>query len=205
MILTRHEFRVGAGVVLWLGAIGAGFAAWETYDTTAGDPPRPLRTQPPRPSGRWRLVMFAHPRCECTRASLSELREILGRNTADLDVRVVFVRPKGVPPGWEQDDLWASASEIPGVRVECDAEGNEARCEGANVSGHVVLYDPAGAVAFEGGITRSRGRVGDSAGRQAILALLRGESANSRETPTFGCPLLTSRECSEKEGKACQR
>jgi len=148
--------------------------------------------------------MFAHPRCECTRASLTELREILSRTTFAPNVRIVFIRPKGMPSGWEQDELWTKAAEIPRVRVECDAEGTEARRAGATVSGYVLLGNPAGEIVFRGGITKSRGCAGDNAGRRTILALLSGTPTERHETPTFGCPLFTPRKCCEKEGVGCQ-
>jgi hypothetical protein len=41
-------------------------------------------------------------------------------------VTVVFTIPDGVPSGWEQGDLWNSATTIPGLRVIRDQGGQEA-------------------------------------------------------------------------------
>jgi hypothetical protein len=203
MILPGHKWRVGGAFALWLAAVAAGFAAWERYDATPGEVRRDTRDSV-HPAGRWVLVMFVHPRCECTEASFSELRELITRNSTDVEVRVLFVRPKGVPEGWEQGGLWQNAAGIPGVSVESDVNGAEARAAGATVSGHVVLHAADGRVAFRGGITKARGRVGDSPGRRAILAILRGEVISDSETPTFGCPLFAPHECCNTRGDSCQ-
>jgi hypothetical protein len=200
MIAVRHKIGVGSVLVLWLGAIAAGFAAWERYDATPGEASQPAPVAS-RPAGRWVLVMFAHPRCECTEASFTELRELMSRSPNDIEVRVLFVRPKGAAEGWERTPLWTTAAGIPGVKVECDAGGVEARLAGATASGHAVLRAPDGRVVFRGGITKARGRAGDSPGRRAILSLLRGESTSEQETPTFGCPLFSPRECCNTEGR----
>jgi hypothetical protein len=204
MFLARHELSLVVAAALWLGAVVAGFAAWEAYDATPGESGTPLaREQVAEPTGRWSLVMFVHPRCDCTRASLTELGEVVARTPARLDARVVFVRPAGAPDQWERGELWDEAGQLPGVRVECDAGGVAARRVGATASGHVVLRAPDGRLAFSGGITKARGRVGDSAGRRAVLTQLRGEPAADR-APTFGCPLFSRSECCLEVGNTCQ-
>lgn len=201
MILARHETSLAVAIALWLGAIIAGFAAWESYDATPGEATAAARAEPGTDvTGRWVLVMFVHPRCDCTRASLAQFREVLARGSSELDTSVLFVRPAGAPEGWEQGELWDEACSLPGVRVTCDAGGVEARRAGATVSGYVVLRAPDGRFVFQGGITKARGRVGDNVGRRAVLALLRGEQADAT-TPTFGCPLFGRRDCCQQEGK----
>jgi hypothetical protein len=138
--------------------------------------------------GRSTLVMLAHPRCPCTRASLAELARLTARG--DADVWVLFLRPAGAQAGWEKTDLWDTAAAIPGVHVLADADGTAARAFGAETSGHVLFYDATGALRFSGGITAARGHEGPSAGGDAILAALRGNSPAQDHTPTFGCPLV---------------
>jgi hypothetical protein len=76
------------------------------------------------------------------------------------------------------------------VSVRIDEAGREAARFGATTSGHVLLYDRGGRLRFSGGITASRGHVGDNAGRAALLGLLiHGETERER-TPVFGCPLF---------------
>ena len=74
---------------------------------------------------------------------------------------------------------------------------------GAETSGHVVLYDEAGNLRFSGGITRSRGHVGESDGARALSALLNGSPATSGNFPVFGCRLFTP-EAGAQRTNTCQ-
>lgn len=204
MIRVGGEFGLGALGVVWLGGIVAGFAAWERYDATPGAIPRQPVVEH-HSSGPWTLVMFVHPRCPCAHASLGELQVLRSEMPADVEVRILFVRPAGACEGWEQDSLWAAATQLPGVRVECDPCGEEAQRVGATTSGHVILRGAAGATAFQGGITRARGRAGDNPGRRAIAAILRGDLSADRVAPVFGCPLFTRSACPEEETGPCPR
>jgi hypothetical protein len=63
------------------------------------------------------LVLFAHPHCPCTLASLHELAVLIAQTKNRVSAIVVFTIPDGVPAGWEQGDLWDSAKTIPGLHV----------------------------------------------------------------------------------------
>jgi hypothetical protein len=179
--------------VAWVAAVSFGMSRLLEYESTPGDSglsPRRwpagsrLRRDPLRPT----LVLFAHPRCPCTRASLAELLQIITRCQGRVAAHVLFVTPEGVPPGWERTDLWRTAAAIPGVQVHRDA-GDEARRFGAATSGHVALYDPQGGLLFVGGITGSRGHEGENAGSQAVIRLIHGEPAIRATSFVFGCSL----------------
>lgn len=177
---SRSGLLVGLAAVVWLAGVAAGFAAWDRYDATPGA--QAAAAGEPG-AAAWALTLYAHPHCPCTRASLDELAELARALPPDVAVRVVFVRPAGVEPGWERTASWDAAAAIPGVAVTCDA----ARA-GAATSGHVVLTDATGRVAFRGGLTRGRGRVGESAARRTILEVVAGERPDG-EAPVYGCPL----------------
>jgi hypothetical protein len=102
---------------------------------------------------------------------------------------VLFYTPEGEPAAWARTDLWEHAARIPGVAVAADPGGAEARLFGAATSGQVLVYDAGGALAFQGGITASRGHAGDNAGASAIAALVRGEPADLSRTSVFGCSI----------------
>jgi hypothetical protein len=138
------------------------------------------------------LVAFAHPRCPCTRASLRELERLAAESANRLRGTVLFYRPASAPAGWERTDLWELAERIPGVRAATDVDGALARSFGAETSGHVVVYDAAGDLAFQGGVTAARGHEGGNRGRDAIRHLLRNGRALEAETPVFGCPLVAA-------------
>jgi hypothetical protein len=171
----------------WLAGIIGGLSAWERYDTTAGTAGQ-TQTANEADCGRWQLTVFVHPHCPCARATVGELAELL-RLAPALSVRVVFVRPTGVPTGWERGELWDAAARLTGVELICDPDGAEARRVGAETSGHAVLANPAGRPVFRGGLTRARGREGENVGRRAVLDWFQGH-AGAAEAPVFGCPLF---------------
>jgi hypothetical protein len=82
-------------------------------------------------------------------------------------------------------------------------DGSLARQLGAETSGYVALYDANGRLLFSGGITRSRGHEGESAGRRTICALLAGEVVADPKTPVFGCPLFAREQCDGSD-KSCR-
>jgi hypothetical protein len=136
------------------------------------------------------LVLFVHPHCPCTRASLHELDGLLAQTQNRVSAIVVFTIPDGVPAGWEQGDLWNSAITIPGLRVISDPGGREAHRFDVEGSGHVLLYAPSGKLLFSGGITASRGHEGDNVGRSAVVSFILEGHASVSQTPVFGCSLL---------------
>lgn len=184
--LTLCTLLWGAGVVigsllLWNHAMAPGLSAAAPATWPAG-------SQLPRQSGRATLVMFAHPKCPCTRASLRELERLLTHGAGSLDAVVTFALPPGTEPAWARTDSWQTAAAIPAVQVVLDRNGIEADRFRATTSGEALLYDASGRLAFQGGITAARGHEGDSAGHEAILTLTAGRAAPCRQ-PTFGCPL----------------
>ncbi|GMU05168.1 RedB protein [Corallococcus caeni] len=183
---------------LWLGGIGTGVVALARYSVTPGATPVTAATWPEetrlsRQAGRPVLVMLAHPKCTCTRASLAELAEVMAHAGGRAEAYVLFLRPEGLEDGWEQGDLWRTAASIPGVTVLSDPDGLEAKRFGATTSGHVVLYGADGRLRFSGGITVARGHVGDSPGREALERVLR-EDGEGGGTPVYGCALEAPRE-----------
>ena len=134
--------------------------------------------------------MFVHPHCPCSRASIGELNVLLASAQDRADVHVLFVRPKGFTEEWLHSDLWKSASSIPGVKVLEDKEGVEAKKFRATVSGQTLLYDGAGHLLFNGGVTASRGHYGDNTGRSAVTSFLLTGRADQDRTFVFGCSLF---------------
>lgn len=191
---------VAALGVAWLLLLGVGFWLLGRYGNTPGQAPAPPPRWPhdsalPPPASRPVLLLFAHPRCPCTRATLDELAGILEKHGARLTAHVLFFRPAG--GGWRETDLWRQAAALP-VSVRWDDDGYEARRFGARTSGHVLLFAADGGLRFSGGITPSRGHVGPSAGRNALLALLGGGDPSPAHTDTFGCPLWNPGSCPEE-------
>ena len=181
--------------MVWLAAVVGATILMTRYSNTpggGGPPPTswPTGSQIVLDSNRPTLVMFAHPHCPCTRASLGELERLMAQVPGRLSAQVVFLKPPGTAADWEKTDLWSKASSIPGVSVGADNAGSEARRFHAETSGQTLLYDTAGKLRFQGGITSGRGHAGDNPGRSAIQELLREGRANQVKTPVFGCALF---------------
>lgn len=183
--------------VFWIGAVTAGLASLAVYDNRPGvsaqAPARwPSDSRLALDSGRPTLVMLAHPRCTCTRASLGELAELMARAPGRARAYVVFVKPgrAGSSPDWERTDLWRRAAGIDRTTVVRDDDGHEAARFRAETSGQTFLYAPDGALLFTGGTTGARGHAGDNPGRATLLAILRREPPAGRSTPVFGCSLF---------------
>jgi hypothetical protein len=190
--------RISAGgfvaASIWLAAVVSAMVVMSRESNTPSSattpPPEwPAETSLAAGSGHPTLIMFAHPRCPCTRASLGELELLLAHFRGDLTTHVVFIKPPGTAHDWANSDLWRKASAIPGVNVHRDAGGVEARRFNCEASGHTALYGADGRLLFQGGITISRGHAGDNPGRDAILNILRRKRANEVTTAVFGCLL----------------
>ncbi|HEY1661433.1 MAG TPA: hypothetical protein VGI03_03355 [Verrucomicrobiae bacterium] len=181
--------------VLWLMAIGTGITVTLSFENSSGSSGAapgnwPAGTNLTLDSTRDTLIMFAHPRCPCTRASLDELNRLLARCGGHVAAHVLFFKPSGFPVDWTRTDLWRSAAAIPGVTVQDDVDDAFARKFGAETSGYVLLFNPRGQLLFRGGITGSRGHAGDNVGESAIISLGAGQSPGVEQTPVYGCSLL---------------
>src|SRR6185312_17416960 len=135
--------------LLWLCAVGAGIAVVLNYQNAQGasgtTPDRwPSGTQITLDVSHDTLLMFAHPKCPCSRASMEELNRVLAQCRGQVATHVLFFKPSQFPADWSQTDLRSSAVAIPDVVVQDDLDGKLAEKFGAETSGYVVLYDRQG-------------------------------------------------------------
>jgi hypothetical protein len=184
-------------LVVWFILSVGGLGALARYQSTAGAPALvptqwPADSQISRNTNCDTLILLAHPKCPCTRATVDDLARIMADCAGQLKTIVLFVRPTAELIDWEKTDLWESASAIPGVTVVADIGGVEAQRFGAQTSGQAILYAADGRSLFQGGITAGRGHEGDNAGEDSIVALVHGKEPAFRQTPVFGCPLCGS-------------
>jgi hypothetical protein len=199
----KNRLVLLAATFIWICAIGVGLRIVAAYENTPGHA-GPSAIQWPATSRIQRapnhptLIMLAHPKCPCTRASVSELAQIMARCQGKLTTYVLFYKPQGASEAWVQTDLWRSAADIPGVQVVSDAGGIEARRFHVETSGHTVLYDTAGHLLFSGGITAARGQAGENAGRSAIESLLTTGVLERSKTLVFGCSVVTPNKVNAK-------
>jgi hypothetical protein len=176
----------------WAFVVGASAQYVWRYQSTPGtfaDAPAawPHASSVTRRQGEPVLIMFVHPQCTCSRASLEEFSRILERNREPVAAWVLFLRPSGTTEEWENTPSWEAARRLPGVRLLVDREGAEATRFGASTSGHTVLYDGNGQLLFAGGITGARGHVGANSGAQSLSAHLSGAKTGLHQHDVFGC------------------
>jgi hypothetical protein len=177
-----RRFAVIAAAALWCGAIGIGLSEYFVEATTRGD----TGITPARWPGDSTLVrgadatvvMFVHPDCPCSRASLAELATL-----ADGDATTIVVFA-----GTDHGAAWDAAGRIPQV-VRVVDDGREAARFGARTSGYTVVYDRDGVQRFAGGITGSRGHTGANVGSEAVRMFLAGMAGAPASHPVFGCPI----------------
>jgi len=128
-------------------------ARWPHEEPRLGDGKRPF------------LMVFVHPRCDCTHATLQELDRILEGRGGSVQVALVVYQSRAL-------------------------DGVLARRFGAATSGEAVLYSSEGKLLFQGGVTPERAHVGDSQGASKLNAALRLGVAQTGQTNVFGCPLF---------------
>jgi hypothetical protein len=199
--------RLGLLCAVWFLTIGAGIAMVLRYENTSGTVGAtaqhwPSVTQVALDPKRDTLVMFGHPKCPCTRATVGELNRLMAQGNGRVVAHVFFLQPAGFSDDWVRSGLWHDAAAIPGVTVQADPQGLIGQKFGAETSGYVLLYNPAGQLLFSGGITSGRGHAGDNAGEDAIIALVNGQNSGVTHTLVYGCSLLSepgTQECLSNE------
>jgi hypothetical protein len=188
--------RLPVTVAAWLFASAAGFYFAHEYTATpgrAGDAPAswPAGSHLPLAADRPMLLMFLHPRCPCSRASVDELEVLLSNCEGRLAATVVFQDADGTAAEFA---LWQRAAAVHDVTVVSDG-GSERRLFGSHTSGETLLFAADGRLLFRGGITAGRGHRGDNPGRDAVEALVLNPALAadiaSPQGPVYGCPLAT--------------
>lgn len=178
---------------VWFAALTVAFGLIALEDGKAGAQGTAPQSWPAQsaiaaPAGKSSLVMFMHPRCPCSSASLAEFERLMTQLDEPTNLVIVFVKPEGTPKGWEESGLYRRAGELKGVTVLVDEGGVEAKRFGARTSGHVLVYSAAGELTFQGGITAGRGHEGANAGQQGALDGARGRSC-CEKSEVYGCQL----------------
>jgi hypothetical protein len=186
--------RIPVAAVVWLTFLASGFGLLVSHQMRAGAPAA-APGEWPQAAGltldgtRCNLVMFAHPKCPCTDASLEELKILMTRSHGNINPSICFFDPEGVSADWVHTSLVRDARNVPGLNVIIDQNGSIAAKFGALTSGQVLMFDSRGRRIFAGGITGSRGHAGDNRGLTLALALADGGATGPAQTPVFGCAL----------------
>lgn len=189
---------------LWCAALVSGFALVHAQMSTPGDA-RPAPSAWPEDtslsldSDAPTILLFAHPRCPCTRATIRQLATL----PADLRVSVTLVLSGPGLRTYENQPLATLANELLEAEIALDPTGAEARRFGAHTSGHIVAYSPSGQLLFSGGITPGRGHEGPTDALAALAFTLRTNEPSPHASLVFGCPILNpDHECPTRDPSA---
>lgn len=205
MKMNLAQTNLVVSSAIWLACVCAGFHAMLAYGGRPGPastvgPTWPAATGLKLSESPYTLVLFLHPQCPCSNATLNELAVLLAK-CPQIRAQVLFIRPNVFQPGWEKTHLWTTVESLPGATAQVDPEGKESTVFSAQTSGECALYDRTGRLRFKGGITGSRGHEGDNRGLSIIEEIVQrgGTTAGEPITPAFGCPLTGK--LSEHEAK----
>lgn len=200
LLQYRWDDCVGVvAIVVWAAIVCAGWVWMQRYGFEVNSPSAhgfaevwPKDSTLTRNAVTPTLLVFMHPRCPCTRATLTELEKLLGRYTDEdnpLQTIAVSTVPITADAAWLDTVTTSRARLLPAAELFIDHDGREAERFGATTSGLVMLFDAEGNRKFAGGVTASRGHEGDNLGRSTLAKVLRGESVALPELPAFGCRL----------------
>lgn len=196
--MFRYLMTIG-----WLCVVGSGMWWLNDYantPATRGSVPLiwPAETQVDVPLGKPLLVMFVHPRCPCTLASVRELEPLVARHREQIALVATIPNETSgqVESAWTTSDVYRWADRM-GVRVILDPGGRESKLFGAHVSGFCTVYDASGQLRFSGGVTASRGHAGPNSGADTVASLLAGKASLVNEHDVFGCGLVQESDIGE--------
>lgn len=137
------------------------------------------------------LVLFLHPGCACSRATLRELERAYARVGDAFPTRFVVAPVDGA--GGELVAMAEKLAASPRVELVHDVGGVLADVFSAEASGAAFVYDARGTLRFHGGLTAARAHEGPNHGADAVVALMRGHDGADARTPIFGCLLRSAK------------
>lgn len=196
--LTKQSNTVGHGlrsvVIAWSVLVLLGYGCMVFYSTAPAKSAIRLSAFPLESGlakGSLTLITFLHPRCPCSKASVSELQELLAQSKfpSNLTVYAVVSQPRGCAADFTQGAILDSLSSMKNVQLIIDKDDLESQRFGARTSGQTFLFDSQGKCLFSGGITAARGEVGANAGVDALRQCIASGQTAINETPVFGCSL----------------
>ena len=143
--LTKQSNTVGQGlkniVIAWSVLVLLGYGCMVFYSTAPAKSAISLGAFPLESGlakGRGlTLITFLHPRCPCSKASVSELQELLAQSRfpSNLTVYAVVSQPPGCAAEFTKGDILDSLSSIKNVHLVVDKNDLESQRFGAKTSG----------------------------------------------------------------------
>lgn len=199
-IIAKKQAGLGlviiAAYTIWVALISIGHLVLFEYEMTASplaDTKRifPMKSKIRIAHGRQNIIVFLHPCCPCSDATVEEFRQLMREGEKDSVGTVVFYMPPKEEGEWSLRPIITSVKRIRNVSVVYDTDGSQAALFGATTSGHVLVYDGRGLLQFSGGITGSRGHAGENHNFDVAKNSILAKNPKFATAPVFGCSLRT--------------
>jgi hypothetical protein len=161
----------------------------------------PAESSLEREPGRNQLLVFLHPKCPCSFATVTELQRLLftaqqsGKQLPQLHVVACVPETGAERLQWQNTRLLSRAKELSEQHLHFDIGGVEANRFAARTSGTVLMFDEHGRRLYSGGITAARGHEGPNVGAESVAKLISGTSEPMVELPPLGCRLVGPSAC----------
>jgi hypothetical protein len=211
-ILT-HPWRL---LLVWLALVSLGFAGLGAYGVTAGyrgAVPGAWPADVARPAEPT-VLCFIHPKCPCSRATLTELRRLALELPDSTFAELIVFQPEEAEGFWgnavwrelctsSQISAWGEGRVAPRMNVRLDRGGAIAKKFGAATSGMILAYGRDGELRFQGGITASRGHEGPSVSQRWLTEALGSEERAPSSAPVFGCPIFEVEDPHSRQRGTC--
>ena len=178
---------------LWLFILVAGISAFAKFAYTPGETAHapklwPALTRLKAPNQLPKLLVFVHPKCGCSEATLRNLEKILPDLVNKVQIKIVM-NDLGDPAMLQGSKAFAQASAFKNVDIVVDHGGYETAAFGVKTSGQAMLYDETGHLVFQGGLTPFRGHEGVSEGEISVVKWIQTREMVWKDTSVFGCAM----------------
>lgn len=189
---NKNSKQMFIWVLLWALMVSLCFIGLMQYKAEPGTQSQPPKVAPtanePHSSLNNQLLVFLHPQCACSFATLNELKRLMHsiNDTPTLTIYFADIMPIAE---LKTHGLWELATSISSAHVTIDTDNQRIDTFDQHVSGNILFYNRDGQLAFNGGITSSRGHEGDSQGKLKLMAILNQESPAYASSETYGCRL----------------
>ncbi|MBN22135.1 MAG: hypothetical protein CL678_12715 [Bdellovibrionaceae bacterium] len=192
---TNKKLLIITFFFVWITGASYGFFTLWDYENTPGLPGEPPKNWPKASSVKLSaktptLLMFLHPRCPCSEASIEELARLYSHIKEKVKSTLIFYKPQKFNHDWVKSDLWDNAHRIPNATVTIDSENKMINLFNPKTSGQVYLYNKEGTLIYSGGITGGRGHAGDNLGSKIIREYILNNKIIKQEAFVFGCSLF---------------
>lgn len=185
----------GLLAIAWLVTIAVVLRGWMDFEHSPGRNVRPqaqwpVSTQLRLDRDHGTLVVFLHPFCPCSRATLERLEQVLS-DSSKKPTCCFMIAP--VASSVEIDARSANlrlAKAMSPSRTFIDGNKSEARLFDPTTSGHVFYYDAGGSLRFSGGVLVERGSNQPNTFAEALYRAINNPTYPVVHTPVFGCSLV---------------